>query len=167
MKVKSGFGSDVRFLSPENWHLTIEFLSYQDDNSINLITKAITDTVQSFEAPIIEFEKIIYGPAGKTPRMIWLVGSAPTSEALSEIKDVLEKNLFEYGVRFRQEARKFNAHVTLARFESAKLDTLPPLEVLFTKSFEAESLDLMESHLKRSGAEYALLSRFDFKEQES
>lgn len=158
-------GREVRFLTRDNWHLTISFLAYQDDHSISLITRAIEDTVRAFGPPAIDFEKIVYGPIGKPSRMIWLTGAKETSEILSEIKSFLEKKLFENGVRFRQEQRQFNAHVTLARFEAIKRSALPHLEMDFKRSFEAESLDLMESHLKRSGAEYAPFGKFVFKQK--
>lgn len=164
-KVRPIFGSEVRFLNRDYWHLTISFLAYQDDHSISLITRVIEDTVRIFEPPAINFEKIVYGPTGKTPRMIWLTSAKETSEILSEVKIFLEKKLLENDVRFRQEQRQFNAHITLARFEAVKKSALPYLETNFKRSFEAESLDLMESHLKRSGAEYAPLGKFAFKQK--
>lgn len=166
-KIRPLFGPEIRFLSPDNWHLTLEFLAYQDDHSVHLITEALAETGRNFASLFIQFEKIIYGPLGKPPRMIWLTGSKETSEALSEIKDFLEKKLFEYGVQFRQEQRRFNAHLTLARFETTPRSGLPTLDIDFKRSFEAGSLELMESHLKRSGAEYDILSSFDFQGEKS
>lgn len=161
-KIKPLFGDTVRFLAPENLHLTVEFLGYQDDHSVSLISQALEKTAVEFQPPTIRFEKIIYGPAGKTPRMIWLTCDKETSFGLGKIKDFLEKELFALGVSFRQEHRLFNAHLTVARFEAVSKKELPPLEISFNREFEAESIDLMESHLKRSGAEYDVLSKFEF-----
>jgi 2'-5' RNA ligase len=156
-------GFDIRFLLPENWHLTISFLGYQIEEDLNSIIEATQMTVKKFENPKIEFEKINYGPPDKPPRMIWLVGSKETSQKLTLIKDFLEKELINRGVRLvRREYRLFNSHLTLAKFELSR-KSLPPIEKSFSHKFEAKSLDLMESHLKRTGAEYEILARFDFR----
>lgn len=157
-KIKPLFGSEARFLSPNNWHITLEFLAYQDDDSVSRIAQALEAVSREFAQPEILFEKIVYGPIGKTPRMIWLMGGKNTSVELNKIKDALEEELHRQGVRFRQEHRAFQAHLTLARFEETIKGALPPLDISFGREFEARSIDLMESHLKRSGAEYGILS---------
>lgn len=161
-ELKPLFEYGVRFVSPYNWHLTISFLAYQDDNNVNMISEAIEEVTSELEAPEIRFEKIIYGPVGKSPRMIWLASDPETSDRLGKIKLSLENILKKKGVNFRQEYRRFNAHLTLARFQSGSLDSLPTIERKFEKAFWAVSLDLMESRLQRPGAEYSLLSSADF-----
>ncbi len=159
---------DFRWLSPENWHLTLVFLGYQPDEKIPNILESVKTTTQSLissKRPIlVEFEKIIWAPPDKPARMIWLCGTKETSESLGEIKNYLEDSLVKNGVRFRIENRPYNAHLTLARFNFIKSDLrkevgLPNIENL---SFTAQSLDLMESQLKRTGAEYEILTRMDF-----
>lgn len=163
-KIKPLFGPGVRFLSPENWHFTISFLGYQSDNDVSLIADALKETAQNFPSPAIQLERIIYGPIGKTPRMIWLTASKETSEALDRIKKFLEKRLIELNIPFRQEIRPFKAHLTLARFAAPKGRELPLLDVPFPQEFEAESINLMESHLKRSGADYEIMAKYPLDE---
>lgn len=156
--------SNFRWLSPENWHLTLVFLGYQPDEVISPILESIKETVQHFPVSTVEFEKIILAPPGKTPRMIWLCGTKETSKALGEIKKYLDDSLIKNGVGFQRENRPFNTHLTLARFQSGQQNNqnkLPnyPIHQL---SFIAQSLDLMESHLKHTGAEYEILSKMDF-----
>lgn len=155
----------MRFLREENWHFTISFLGYQDDGGVKKIIGAARNAAQSFAPPIIKLEKIVYGPPGRTARMIWLIGSDETSQSLSDIKKVLEDNLESAGVRFDREARPFTAHLTLARFEPAPVVSLPPVEKRIKFAFNAANLDVMESRLKRSGAEYEVLSSFAFRDK--
>lgn len=164
-------GLDIRFLAPENWHLTISFLSYQEDENLNSIIEAIRTTTGKFTNPKIELEELNYGPFDviqrkplKRPRMIWFIGSKETSQKLTLIKEFLEKELINRGIKIRQEHRLFNSHLTLAKFAFSK-EVLPNIKKLFKSEFEAKSLDLMESHLKRTGAEYEILSSFDFKKE--
>ena len=156
--------SNFRWLSPENWHLTPIFLGYQPDEAINPILNSLKETVKNLPPPTVEFEKIIYGPPGRPARMIWLTGTKETSKKLDEIKKYLENELTENGVKFQRENRPYNAHLTLARFQSSQQSNqnkLPnyPIHQL---SFISQSLDLMESYLKRTGAEYEILSKMDF-----
>jgi len=154
--------AEIRFLPKENWHLTVTFLGYQPEEAINSILKSIKETATNFNQIRIDFESISYGPPDKPARMVWLVGAKETSRTLNELKIKLENKLIENGVRFKRGNRPFNAHLALARF-SEYLGKMPNnLIAPLTLSFEAETLDLMESHLKRSGAEYETLFEFDF-----
>ncbi len=100
--------------------------------------------------------------------MIWLTGSKETSKKLDEIKNHLEDKLIESRVKFQRENRPYNAHLTLARFPSApiKADTISINQFLnqhkSVLSFQAQSLDLMEAHLKPTGAEYEILASLTF-----
>lgn len=151
----------IRFLAPENWHLTISFLGYQPDEALGPILKSVKETVENFKATTIAFEKIIWAPPDKMPRMIWLCGTKEASKLLGEIKNHLEDSLIKNGVRFSRENRGFNAHLTLARFQAGSIDNLSEIKLpnIDLMQFDAKSLDLMESHLKKTGAEYEILAK--------
>lgn len=168
-------GLKVRFLPPENWHLTLVFLGYQPDEAINPILESLKETVKNFPEPTVEFEKIILVPANRPARMIWLCGSKETSKILGEIKNKLEDELVKNGVRFQRESREYNAHLTLARFSPTQINAdikQIGADIISVNqrsnqhksalSFQAQSLDLMESYLKRTGAEYEILANLTF-----
>ncbi len=159
--------ADIRWIAPENWHLTITFLGYQPDEAIKLILESLKETAASFKTPEIKFEKIIFGPPNKSPRMIWLTTAKETSQKLSTIKIYLENALIKNGVRFKKENREYNGHLTLARFPQTqitpKINTSHRYES--TLAFYATNLDLMESRLKKTGSEYEVLAKVDFLKQ--
>ncbi len=159
-KIRYGFTDDVRFMSRNQWHVTLTFLGQQEDEAVGRVLSAMRKTADRFKAPVIEFSDIGYGPKKGGPRMIWLNGSVKSSKALQSLKDELENNLVDEGVVFGREHRQFNIHITLARFMSA--ENLPELDVKFDRSFEVPTLDLVESHLSRDGAEYGFLQKTDF-----
>jgi 2'-5' RNA ligase len=170
---------EIRWLPPENWHLTITFLGYQPDQALEPILKSIKETIKKHSNILLNirmfFEKIILMPP-RRPRMIWLAGSEETSKKLDEIKKYLENELIKDGVKFQRENRPYNAHLTLARFQPIarkNVDrTRADAEKILRESalgprrsalgFQAQSLDLMESHLKRTGAEYEVLAKLTF-----
>ncbi len=163
------FEGEIRFLKPETWHITITFLGYQPDDATPAIIDSIKSTVQNHTWDLrIDFDKISFGPLGKCPRMIWLVAANETSKNLALLKNKLEDELVKNNVQFQREKRGLGAaHITLARFSPTQInaDIISVNQRIRQResalSFQAQSLDLMESHLKRTGAEYEALSRVD------
>ncbi|MBI2406552.1 MAG: RNA 2',3'-cyclic phosphodiesterase [Candidatus Harrisonbacteria bacterium] len=153
----------VRFLEPEQWHFTLTFLGYQTDEDIGKIIAALGCVVPRFPAPDVMIERIVYGPHSKTPRMIWAVTDDATSLALGKLKEAIEDELAARGVGFEREARAYTGHVTLARFASG-IGELPDVHASLRLTFTPAMIELMESHLSRSGAEYTALAGVDFKD---
>ncbi len=154
----------IRFLSRHTWHITVAFLGQQSADDINAINNVVADVASRFEPPSIQFDRITYGPVGRTPRMIWLVADRATSERIAAMKSELERGLFEAGIQFEQEHRQFHAHLTLARFAAFNRESLAPLDVPFRHSYEAPALEVMESHSQRGDAEYEILASYNFSE---
>jgi 2'-5' RNA ligase len=166
-EIRYDFTNDIRFLKPENWHITLVFLGYQPVEKVPGIVQAMKITTGDFSKFEIELSNLTYGPLGKAPRMIWLNGSPETSKKLSKIKSVLEKNLEEKGVNFPRDYPNFQTHITLARFPAVakgKAAELPKIDKNLSWHFAVKSLELMESHLARTGAEYIQLISFNFNE---
>jgi len=152
---------NIRFAPEENWHVTLSFLGYQNDDDISRITNALRETADKFAPRDAVLEKLIYGPPGRAPRMIWIAGSRKTGEALGEIKNHLENRLEEEGINFHREFRKFNVHITVARFaKDFRARGLPKIEKELGLTFSADSLVLMESELGRGGPKYTELQSF-------
>jgi len=164
------FSFPVRFVASQNWHITITFLGATGAESMSGIITALEETINECEPPKIVFNRLCYGPLAREgkrvlPRMIWLMGSPETSMKLATLKQFLENRLHAYGVRFQHEDRLFETHLTLARFESSRRDAFPVIERACTIEFQGESIDLMESTLKRNAVEYETISSFDFTTQ--
>lgn len=154
------FSDDVRFIEKKQWHITLTFLGYQNYESLPSIIKAMRKTIKNFSAPEIKFIDLDYGPKDGTKRMIWLNADVETSSRLATIKDKLEDDLMDGEVLFKKEFRKMRAHIILVRFLTRK--NLPDIVKKLSLDFQANSLDLMESHLKRTGVEYEVLERVPF-----
>ena len=105
--------------------------------------------------------RIVYGPDEKRPRMIWaLIGKSPELLALQE-------NVV--ATLHTEQEQNFTPHLTLARlraFELSRMETeeLPDVSEEISISFEVKSIEVMESRLRRSGAEYTTIQSFMLKE---
>jgi 2'-5' RNA ligase len=150
----------VRWTKESNLHITLVFIGYIDDEEmleICRLTKEIVQKHQSFE---INLKRICLGPPHRPARMIWLEGEV--NPALAQLRDDLEEVLFD-STRSgfsKRENRAFRPHITLARIrlpEWRHLTTKPEIDKEVSLVFPVETVEVMESHLSRGGAEYAVL----------
>lgn len=163
-KIKEKIPESVRFIPSENWHITVSFLGNQSDENIAKISDIAKKIAANFAPIEARLEKIVYGPSNANAKMIWLITDYETSSRLEIIKQMIENRLIEEGINLRLEHRKFNGHITLARFDkNLGVSELPlNLEDELELDFLARSLDFMESDMRPNGAEYSTLGKFEF-----
>ena len=185
-QTESSGAGPARWVNSENIHITLVFLGHLDDEELVEVCK-ITKEVASRNSPFqVVLNKICYGPPrphtkreqlvideqvgeassryGVGARMVWALGEK--SQEFAALRDDLEKSLVQSGaVSFSPENRAFSPHVTLARinqWEWRKIEPeeRPEIEEEINLQFLVNSIELMESKLKRGGAEYTILQSY-------
>jgi len=105
-------GADVKWVAPENLHLTLKFLG---DVALTE-TARICDALARAAAEVEPFEFELAGagafPNTSRPRTIWL-GATGDDRPIRALVDCVEKRLQKLG--FRREGRRFQTHLTLGR----------------------------------------------------
>lgn len=128
----------IRWTKKDNLHITLEFLGYIADEEILRVCQNVRELALKYKPFSITLNKICYGPPNKKPpRMIWAIGGK-----------VKEFDLLP--------------HITLGRinaWEWRKIEPeeLPQVEEDVNLTFEVNSIEVMESVLKRGGPEYIKL----------
>ena len=151
----------IRWLSPANWHVTVIPPSYVKEDEFPAVKTSLEKLAKSLQPFELSFDSIILAPPDKRARMIWLSG--PRNTALQELKEKIEEEFMKNGQipAVEKEERALLPHITLARFEEGALKDIEQrtrtLEE-FKASFPVAALDIMESHLKSTGAEYERLA---------
>ena len=173
----------ARWTKVNNIHITLVFLGHLDDEELVDVCK-ITKEVASRNSPFrVVLNKICYGPVNEggnkpprspkfseekfwRPRMVWAVGEK--SQEFAALRDDLEKSLVQSeAVSFSPENRAFSPHVTLARinqWEWRKIEPeeRPEVNEDINLSFDVDSIEIMESELKRGGPKYTILKSHNF-----
>ena len=150
----------VRWTIKPNLHITLVFIGYVDDNEMYEICKIVREIAGRHSPFIINLERIILGPPNKFPRMFWVEGRV--NEEIAKLKNDLEDSLLKSdnsGYK-KKENRAYRPHITLGRIKQGqwrKLDFRPKIDEKFEFSFPVETIEVMQSNLKRTGAEYSVL----------
>lgn len=153
----------IRWVKKDNLHITLIFLGHLKDEEIAEVCKTTKETVQRTAPFSIKLKEVCYGPPGKTPpRMVWIVGE--NSLELAKLKDNLEKELLTTPNlnHLKTDIRAFSPHITLGRIRQWEWCQIEPeertvVEEKLSLSFDVRSIEVMESRLKRGGAEYIIL----------
>lgn len=144
----------VRWTKPENLHITLVFIGYTSQEEIERILKVAQETALKFSPFLIELNRICLGPTPERARMIWTEGKI--SRDLINLDKKLKEELAKEKISFDGKY-PLKVHITLARARGNELRGIKIDERLNGLSFEVKSIDVMESELFKSGAEYKIL----------
>ena len=109
-------GADVKWVTPENIHLTLKFLGEIPEEKCENVKAALDEiakTTASFELSIKDIGAF---PNIEFPRVIWIgldKGAKESTELAAKVDEALSK------LGFAKETRPFAAHLTIGRIRSA------------------------------------------------
>ena len=105
-------GGPVKWVKPDNIHLTLRFLGETDENLVSKIKTEIDAVAAAHTQVTTSISKLGGFPNLGRPRVIW-VGIEHNLELLSKMARQMELKARE--LRFEKEKRAFKAHLTLGR----------------------------------------------------
>lgn len=142
----------IRWITPENFHLTICFLGWRDVSHIAAIQERLAEVAQAVKPFSLQFHDPIYAPPGGSRRMIWVVFSP--SLAFTKLTQRVAK-IIQVSPN-----RQVIPHVTIARFKGRiRKEALPPIETK-TRRLLVTSFILYASQPRRDGPVYTVLKAF-------
>ena len=153
----------VAWTKPDNLHVTLLFLGEINDVELGQVCMAVKSVTEKYQAFNLHLSRLGYGPEGKIPpRYIW-AGGEVNHEAMALKKD-LENSLLEL-VHFVPDKGVFSPHITLARVNAMAWRAMEPEERPdvgqdIDLAFTVESIEIMESELKKGGPVYTVIESF-------
>ena len=152
----------ARWVRVDGVHVTLKFIGETAPEKAEAIRHALA-AVRTAAPVEMEFRGAGFFPNEKRPRVFWVgIHSTP---ALGELAADIERRLEPLGIA--RESRPFNAHLTLARFETPRESG--ELGRAVAESGEQEfgravtrEFHLYESRLKPGGSQYTRIETFTF-----
>lgn len=150
----------VRWVEPDKYHISLKFLGEVTEDRVDAIEEALASVAASTASLQVCVEGFGAFPTIRRPHVIWL-GVQPTP-ALRCLKQDLEWALSACG--FERENSAFHPHLTLGRAKEENgagafrgLDE-KAAGLTYSQEIKVRKLDLMRSHLSKSGTRYSLHS---------
>jgi 2'-5' RNA ligase len=149
----------IRWVSPENLHLTLHFFGDLNEKQIELAKEGIEEITKRHRS----FSIVVTGEFGcfpneQNPRVFFV-----KIKENKQIKDLIrELEVMLQNLKFKVDTRPWQGHITLGRIKNhAKCKTgdvkCEPL------IFEVKSIELMESKLTPEGSIYSVIESFPLK----
>jgi len=108
---------DVRWVSPENIHLTLKFFGNIEESRIDEIVEGVKEPIRACVPFFLQLQGMGAFPHLKDPRVIW-VGLVDEGNVLAPLHKEIERRLERLG--FPSEGRPFQPHLTLGRLKSSR-----------------------------------------------
>lgn len=152
----------IQWARPDGLHLTLKFLGNIPSGDVKPLLECVRETARANPAFGLQLRGLGTFPDRRKPRVLW-AGVSGDLDALSSLQQTVEEGINALG--HSPERRPFRPHITLGRprrrvadGELARIGAVvsglaPPVSV----SWQVESLDLMRSELRPSGAVYTAL----------
>ncbi len=158
-------GADIRWVKPDNLHLTLKFLGNIEEKVIGTLVQVMRGTCNKYTPFNLEIKGMGFFPNVRSPRIIWVGINGNT--AMTGIQSEIDSGLSSLG--FEREKRNYAPHLTLGRFRTSQGKRLitEAVEQFSNRSFGVigvESLSLMRSDLHQAGARYTKIAEISLRE---
>jgi len=161
------YGFRVKWVRPQNIHLTLKFLGDTATADTDKIVEAMTLAARNCPIVSLTAKGVGVFPNIRRPRVIW-AGLNGQIETLANLQQTLDAHLADLG--FARDTRAFKSHLTLGRVKGkiapdkmlAAIDKLKEFE---SESFETHQVILFQSELRPSGAVYTQIHGIAFQAQ--
>ncbi len=155
-------GDSIKWVEPENLHVTLLFLGEVEDRQVADVCRVAAEETGRHAGFPLTVEGVGAFPNKRRPRILW-IGIGQGTQELCALHDALERPLLELGC-YRREDRPFTPHITLGR---SKRDR--PADSLGSALAQqagwkggqttVREIQVMSSELTPQGPVYTVLSR--------
>jgi 2'-5' RNA ligase len=148
---------NVRWVPPENWHITLKFLGATAADRVPWVEEAVGGIASTHRSATVDVRGLGAFPSVERARVLW-AGVRDGETGLDALVTDLETGL---APAFRKEMRRFHPHLTVARSEPPVHLPAPYGETpLATEPFSIEQVVLFRSRLEGDATRYEPIGSF-------
>ena len=152
---------DVRWVRPENVHLTLKFLGDVPEQDLDRLAEAL-EPVRARHEPFLAVPSGFGAfPSARRARIVW-AGIGEGSERLRALARDVEDSLEPLG--FERERRDYVPHLTLGRARSRPVSLEPAANLSIPPGFSVSRVELMKSVTGGAGSTYSTLAAYPLSE---
>lgn len=160
MRSLADVGTGVKWVEPENLHITLKFLGDINDVQAWEVSQSLEPIVASQSRFNVTLKGLGAFPALNRPRSLW-VGLIEGEAAVKALFDDVDAKLRELG--YPSEQRRFHAHLTLGRVrghqqKQALISKLEEFSETELGTMEIAAVTLYSSQLRRVGPHYSRMA---------
>lgn len=155
---KELWGKDVRWVKPENLHLTLKFIGQLEKDRIDNLYCALEAALKDYPSFTVDCYGLKLFPKPAKPNVI-SVGISKQSD-LNNLVSVIENVLERHDIQ--KEKRTFQGHITLGRCKRSFPKRQNIENLCETLSFLVDELIVYSSILKPDGPEYSVVKKIRF-----
>ncbi len=152
---------DVKWVEPENIHLTLKFLGEIEDEQAAEVCEISKQAAEAYKSFTLDIESVgSFG--GRSAKVVW-VGARKGADELISLQKDLDGRLEEAG--YPKEEREFSTHLTLCRVRNPKAGfKLADVCKTFTDyklgSISIDAVRVYQSQLTPAGPIYTVLGNY-------
>ena len=152
-------GADVRWIRPENIHLTLHFFGNIGKDEVENICREMTKVASAIKPMVVQVEGLGAFPSPINPKVVW-VGISDVDGKLTELQNAVLCELTLMG--YKKDKRPFHPHLTLGRLRSpvgkgGLRDALRQGNDAGIGDWEVKGMTFFRSELLPSGPQYTRL----------
>jgi 2'-5' RNA ligase len=154
--------SPIKMIKKESLHCTLLFVGEVEDLELIEIFNITEKAVEKLENFDLLINNIDYGPNKGNPKMVW--ANLEKTKELMQLQTNIERAILNNGYNAEID-KKYTPHITLGRitqwqFKKINPEEIPTIEKDLGLGISIKSIEIMESFLKKGGAEYCVLKSF-------
>ncbi|MDI6739072.1 MAG: RNA 2',3'-cyclic phosphodiesterase, partial [Candidatus Edwardsbacteria bacterium] len=157
-------GADVKWVTPENIHLTLKFLGATTPAQAEAVKSQLRELQGKYPPVPASLNALGAFPNAMRPQVVW-AGMDASGKILDELYNDIEQRMETAG--FTKEKRRFAPHLTLGRVRSTRnaavLSRAMDQIKIVPHAFAIRSLTLLKSDLTPAGAVYQPLMTIELR----
>jgi len=166
IQVLQKVGGNIKWVHPENIHITLYFLGEVDEKTITSVEKIIQASMEGIRAFPVSVEGISVFPSMERPRVLW-AGVKNGSGELKKIYHSIHHTLIREAIDVKKGEKEYIPHLTLGRVKGrCDQKLVNEMNKAFNRMFghfSVHEVVLYQSTLTKSGPLYDRINGFSLK----
>ncbi len=155
----------ANWVNQENLHITLKFIGLISQNNLEIIKDSLKKISCDLESFTLEIVKINYVKPQYSMIWAYLNNSSNLKNLVDKVSQEISKIKIE-NIKTIQD--QFVPHITLARikkwqFKKNNIEDIPQIENHLSLKFKVQSMEIMESIIKKDGPQYKIIDKILFK----